>query len=189
MNKYKDLFNEELNKSYEGPICLISKEPLEEYNLQLPCNHTFNYISLYNEVKMQKVNNYLRLKKHQMQCPYCRIIINNILPYIKHSKVKKCIGVNSPEKYSLKQHTCQYKYVSGNNKGHLCNKKCSFNYCPEHLKIVNNNNMEYELKLESIKTYTVLKLKNICKKHKLKKYSRLKKQELINYINKELINT
>ena len=59
--------------------------------------------------------------------------------------------------------------------------------CKKYLD--NYKSREYELTLESIKTYTVIKLKNICKKHKLKRYSRLKKQELINYINKELINT
>ena len=189
MNKFKELFKAELNNKYEGPLCFISKEPLEHNHLKLPCGHTFNYLPLYNEVKVQKTNNYLRLKKHQMQCPYCRTIIHNILPYIKHSKVNKIIGVNSPEKYTLKQHTCQYTFISGKYKGHLCNKQCSFNYCPEHLTIIENNNAEYELTLEKIKKYTVIKLKNICKKNKLKGFSRLKKQELINYINKELITT
>ena len=189
MNKFKNLFEEELNNNYQGPMCFISKEPLEHNHLQLPCGHTFNYISLYREVKTQKINNNLRLKKYQMQCPYCRTIIDNILPYITHSEVQRIIGVNSPEKYVLKQHTCKYKFISGKFKGHLCNKQCSFNYCSEHLTIINNNNNEYELTLEKIKKYTVIKLRNICRKHKLKGFSRLKKQELINYINKELINT
>ena len=189
MNKFKELFKAELNNKYEGPLCFISKDPLEHNHLKLPCGHTFNYLPLYNEVKVQKTNNYLRLKKHQLQCPYCRTIIHNLLPYIKHPKVKKIIGVNSPEKYTLKQHTCQYTFISGKYKGHLCNKQCSFNYCPEHLTIIENNNAEYELTLEKIKKYTVIKLKNICRKHKLKGFSRLKKQELINYINKELITT
>ena len=189
MNKYKELFEQELNNSYQVPICYISKEPLEHYNLKLPCSHTFNYLPLYNEVKVQKKNNYIRLKKHQMQCPYCRTIIPNILPYIKHEHVQRIIGVNSPEKYVLKQHTCDYIFISGKQKGQICNKQCSFNYCPEHLTIIQNNNNEYELTLEKIKKYTVVKLKNICRKHKLKRYSRLKKQDLINYINKELIVT
>lgn len=188
MNKFKKMFEEELVNNYEGPICLISKEPLEEYNLKLPCGHVFNYISLYKEVIMQKKNPSLRLKKYQIQCPYCRTIINNILPYINHSEVKRIIGINSPEKYVLKQHICQYRFISGKFKGHICNKQCSFNYCPEHLTIINNNNSEYELTLEKIKKYTVIKLKNICRKYKLKRYSRLKKQQLIEYINKELIN-
>ena len=189
MNQFKKMFEAESNNKYDGPMCFISKEPLDKSHIQLQCGHTFNYIPLYNEVKMQKKNNYLRLKKHQMQCPYCRVIINNILPYINNPKVQRIIGVNSPEKYVLKQQTCQYVFVSGKHKGHLCNKQCSFNFCPEHLTIIENNNNEYELTLETIQKYTVAKLKNICRKHKLKRFSRLKKQELINYINKELINT
>lgn len=187
MNKFKELFEQELNFCYKGPICYISKEPLEQLHLKLLCGHTFNYIPLYNEVKEQKKNNYLRLKKYQMQCPYCRTIINNILPYINNSKVQRIVGVNSPDKYVLKDNKCKYTFISGKNKGHICNKECSFNYCSEHLTIIENNNNEYELSLEKIKKYTVVKLKNICRKHKLKRFSRLKKQELINYINKELI--
>ena len=124
--------------------------------VKLKCGHTFNYISLYREVKTQKTNNNLRLKKYQMQCPYCRTIIDNILPYITHSEVQRIIGVNSPEKYVLKQHTCKYKFISGKFKGHLCNKQCSFNYCSEHLTIINNNNNEYELTLEKI--YLIMSL-------------------------------
>jgi len=126
---------------------------------------------------------------HTTPPSYYSILVLNILPYIKNSKVQRIVGVNSPEKYVLKQHTCKYVFVSGKYKGHICNKQCSLNYCPEHLTIIENNNSEYELTLETIKKYTVLKLKNICRKHKLKGFSRLKKQELINYINKELINT
>ena len=88
-------------------LCLITYEHLTENSISLPCNHNFNFLPLYNEVYNQKKmnNKYLdiaRLKINQIMCPYCRNISNNLLPYIPYKNVKIIRGVNSPEKFCMK---------------------------------------------------------------------------------------
>ena len=61
MNNYiiEDNFNfyEELNKSddvdekNEDKYCLLSKKPLDKNSVTLECNHSFNYVPLYREIK------------------------------------------------------------------------------------------------------------------------------------------
>ena len=109
-------FYEELNKKEEEDyenICLITKEPLESINIKLPCSHSFNYIPIFNEIVKQKKidqgNNLevCKLDFNQIKCPYCRGIHNNILPYIKHPKVRRIKGVNWPEEYSMESVKCE----------------------------------------------------------------------------------
>ena len=55
MNFSTKLFNELLSKDSDGEentnICLISGDKLTNDHIKLPCNHSFNYKSLYNEIK------------------------------------------------------------------------------------------------------------------------------------------
>ena len=84
-------FYQELNISSNkdfNDVCLISNEPLTRNSIRLPCNHTFNYLPLYKEICKQK-NKYnsleiTKLKSHQIKCPYCRLIINNLLSSLPH---------------------------------------------------------------------------------------------------------
>lgn len=86
----------------ETNLCLLSKLPLEYGHVTLPCNHMFNYMTLYNEVLSQKTNPELlknmyhaKLSKNQIKCPYCRTIhANALLPYIVGDK--RVSGVNGP---------------------------------------------------------------------------------------------
>ena len=79
----KAMLNEEENED-EEEICLISNEKLGKYKITLPCNHSFNYVALYNEILNQK-NNWIKIKhishletqklgSYQIKCPYCRKI-------------------------------------------------------------------------------------------------------------------
>ena len=65
--------------------CLISNKPLDKNHIKLQCNHTFNFIPLYLEIKQQKTiknfNEIVLLKKNQLKCPYCRNIQSKLLPY------------------------------------------------------------------------------------------------------------
>ena len=69
-----------------------------------------------------------------MKCPYCRTLQNGILPYLP--SCKKTPFVNWPEKYSLKLNKCPYVFKSGKRKNQPCNKPCSFEYCNQHLKLL-----------------------------------------------------
>ena len=50
-------FYAEINKNDsedESSLCLISGESLGRNHIELPCNHKFNYVPLYQEVVTQK---------------------------------------------------------------------------------------------------------------------------------------
>ena len=44
--------NNRENKNDE--LCLITQQPLEEHFVTLECNHKFNYLPLFKEIKRQK---------------------------------------------------------------------------------------------------------------------------------------
>ena len=86
----KDLLEE--NEIVNDNICLISNLPLTNGFITLPCNHSFNYYFIFNDVLKQKKSNYLdiiKLKYNQIKCPYCRVIHNNVLPFYKINDTKK----------------------------------------------------------------------------------------------------
>lgn len=88
--------------SDQDDVCLISAEPLNAFRVVLACGHKFNYESLYQEVLRQKGrlgmhNYYEKMGVHQIKCPYCRTMTNQLLPYIgPHPIIKRLSGVNSP---------------------------------------------------------------------------------------------
>ena len=107
--------------------CLLTGEPLELNHITLPCQHSFNYKPLYNEILSRKfkLNKYSRhanyLKVNQIECPYCRNISNKLIPYCPLiSGVSKVAGVNSPKKYTIQEHTCSHIFKNGKNKGTTC---------------------------------------------------------------------
>lgn len=143
---FKEL-NEQLSddKCNDENLCLISKEPLEENFVKLPCSHSFNYKPLYNEICCQKKKNQplevVQLKIREIKCPYCRTVINGLLPYRSMNGVFKKYGVNYPAKYSLPLYKCKWKYKTGKNKGKMCLKPTMLTnnlcYCNNHLKLIN----------------------------------------------------
>ena len=63
-------FNEELlalieekEKKEEEELCLIDGTQLKDQFVKLKCSHKFNYISILNEIKMQKKHNHLETQK------------------------------------------------------------------------------------------------------------------------------
>lgn len=145
--------------------CLLSKEPLHDIHIVLPCNHSFNYFPLYKDVIMQKKkdnsNNYYysyysNIATNQIKCPYCRTIHNNLLPFIEFDNVEKKSGVNHPPKLcmpALHCSTCKTNAIVKNPSSDSC-------YCKKHYA-------KYLLKLEKDK----LKLENAS----LKKVKKAKK--------------
>lgn len=138
---YDELNSDNINDNLNDNICLITKSELTLDSIKLPCNHSFNYLPLYNEICNQKNSKKRNLETqvlslNQIKCPYCRTKFNNLLPYIDMPDVAKVRGVNSPLKYSMFLSKCKYIIKSGKNKGQLCNKDCNFNYCSRHKTIV-----------------------------------------------------
>jgi len=143
-------FNEHLLKALNEVVdttekkCLISNEKLDETQITLYCNHSFNYLPLLNEITIQKKKvNYLetqRLGNKQIKCPYCRTTQNGILPFI--DGYEKIIFVNWPEKYAYKPNKCKYTFLSGKKKNKKCERKICDNYCKQHLNIIENRDQK-----------------------------------------------
>ena len=190
-------FYSELNNSEDNNIilpnenvCLISKEVLNDNFITLPCNHTFNYIPLYKEVILQKISaNTLetsRLSPHQIRCPYCRLIVNNLLPYIPLNNVEKITNVNYPLNKCMKHLECGQKLKNGN----FCTKSAyKINgqiYCEQHWLKINdkknkNKDIEWTEEMEKYsKNKTVVDLKQILREKGLKVGGT--KKELVNRI-------
>jgi hypothetical protein len=102
-------------------ICYITNEDLTDTSVSLPCNHSFNYYPLYQEIIKQKCsirNRMNHLSLWMIECPYCRQLHNGILPYKKLSGVRRIRGVNSPKEWILITKKCKE-----------CNEPCIDEYC------------------------------------------------------------
>ena len=134
---YSELKKEDKQK--EIKCCLISKQPLNDTSIKLMCGHEFNYMPLYREIIKQKLHhNHLsivRLKKNQLQCPYCRNIQEKVLPYKPYANVDRKNGVNSPPNYEMLMDECTYIFKSGKRKNMACSKQCNGKYCNGHYKM------------------------------------------------------
>ena len=159
-------FYAELNKKNDelsNNICMLSHQPLTENYITLPCNHKFNYVSIYHEVCTKLVtNNYDSDKLHnnEIKCPYCRAKFNKLLPYIGcYDGVEKKNGVNCPEKDCMKHMDCMWVYKSGKNKGQKCDKIAYKQgleiFCHVHWTIVNKNNSNDANNANNAKTDTI----------------------------------
>ena len=135
------LLNEYLNSNENSDnICLITKEPLLNDKVTLPCNHSFNYEPLYNEIIQQKKvkNTYeiVILNKSQIKCPYCRAIHNCLLPYNRKFQTFKNIMEKKLRIIKKKDNNCLALIKTGPNKGTQCNRKCEKQLCNIHKKII-----------------------------------------------------
>lgn len=143
-----DFFSEILNDDHDDSdttmdICLLSGLPLSENHIELHCNHKFNYLHLFNEVKIQKTvynrNSSTRLKHNEIMCPYCRQITTKLLPYVPNiDGVDKILGVNRPQSLCMNFKNCCYTLKRGKNKGSKCGH-CAFEtefgtLCENHWK-------------------------------------------------------
>jgi len=136
-------FNEELialigKEEEEDNVCLIDGTLLQGHFVELKCFHKFNYLSILNEIRIQRKHNCLEIQKlnpYQVKCPYCRSIHNGILPYYQTLFNVKLRGVNWPPSKVLKTKKCQSVLKSGKRKGEKCSKLCLNKHCPRHAKM------------------------------------------------------
>ena len=84
LNNTDSYDNTSKDNTSKDNICLITRQPLDNTKTTLECGHSFNYEHIYNEVihqkKKQPIMKYI--KKHQIQCPYCRAIQDKVLPFL-----------------------------------------------------------------------------------------------------------
>tara|TARA_B100001758_G_scaffold105802_1_gene90681 strand:- start:8248 stop:8937 length:690 start_codon:yes stop_codon:yes gene_type:complete len=129
-------------------VCLITGETLLNDHITLPCNHKFNYESIFNEIKKQKrsffpnskFNNYYeidKVKKYQIKCPYCRRKFDGLLPPSSNPNFQQLLFVNFPYSKCIMLDKCKYTFLSGKRKGFACSKSCNGNYCSFHKRIMN----------------------------------------------------
>ncbi len=186
---FYNLLNCDQNEDLDEKICLISKESLTDNSITLSCGHEFNYIPLYHEVKYQKQLNYYnnynnlhyKLNLDEMKCPYCRTITKQIMPYFKCYNLNLVRGVNMPQKYSLKIHSCQH--ISKTKKTQCGKSACKTDHgilCNQHYQQSINKNKENKENKE-IKEIKEIKEKN--SKQKLED-SIIKHSIPIEYYNK-----
>lgn len=194
--------NKKENSSDGENLCLLTNSTLLNNMITLPCNHSFNYLPLFLEIRNQKrfnPNETYNLLRHQIRCPYCRQVSNKLLPYIPPSVVGKGVmrisGVNSPDSLCMKHKICTWKYKSGTKKGCECNKKgfespCG-NLCETHWKytkkLADKKTKEEEIvwseEMENLyKKHTVQQLKVMLKNKNLK-IGGIKKELVIRLIN------
>lgn len=112
-------FNEELKKLLETEdeddtlMCKISGQPLNQYSVTLSCNHHFNYDALYKEIYNQKYINKTydgKVSHGFIQCPYCRKIDNQLLPYYEELEFDKIYGINTMDLHYVNAHCSIFKY-------------------------------------------------------------------------------
>ena len=140
-------FKLELKKMYDynddiHDLCLIGRVELTKSHIILVCNHKFNYIPLFDDiVKQKKIRRFNNndLEVNQFRCPYCRIIHNEILPYIPTEKKEKLIGINYPHSCRMKHHImCEWVGTKGSTKGIKCKNDANYiggtSYCSNHYK-------------------------------------------------------
>lgn len=180
----KDNFLKELDEDSDDEDnnrCLISYEELKGNSITLPCNHSFNYYPLYKEICNQKLKTnfkeIIKLRLHQIKCPYCRSVHNNLIPYHAQDGVEQKYGVTRPVKYVLLPNKCLHVFKSGKNKGKPCNIKCSGDYCKRHINtnsivkcdnIITNNTDKCNIILKSGKRKGASCNRINCKYHKNK---------------------
>ena len=170
-------------KIEDDNICLISRQSLDKTKTTLQCGHSFNYINIYREVCNQKTNNSFRknLLKNQIQCPYCRVIHDKVLPYLCLPCVKRIKYVNSPNSLEYLNGVCCHKLKNNT----LCSKPCHENgLCNRHFN-QNKKTELYENYLNGIQPITnyeklpVAILKQLLKQKNIKGISKLNKTQLI----------
>ena len=135
-------------KNDSKDLCLITQQPLEKHFVTLECNHKFNYLPLFKEVKRQKSLTQLtnsfettRLKLYEIKCPYCRHIQPKLLPYVNIPNTLTLYrGVTFPVRFRMDRIKCPFVLKSGKRKGEMCGRDCdkSNGYCNIHLKSIKN---------------------------------------------------
>jgi hypothetical protein len=106
--------NNKIETDVNEDKCLITNEKLTQGYVTLLCNHSFNYVPLYNDLVNHKKSLSLEtqfLKTNEIRCPYCRNKQSVLIPYYDMIGVKKTVGVNYIKKANTFVGNCNYNEV------------------------------------------------------------------------------
>jgi hypothetical protein len=151
-------------------VCMISHEPLTYNAITLSCNHSFNYLPLFNELCLY--NN-----KSSIHCPYCRTKSDKLIPYIPLPNVTKIYGVNSPSKWCMPTPKCAFIVKTGLACEHNGIEYANGIFCDKHFKCTMDS-VWTEEKALLLKTKSVVELRKMLREKGLK----------VCGIKKELVN-
>jgi hypothetical protein len=169
-NELKEITNNE-TEQIEKKICMISHEPLTYNSVTLSCNHSFNYMSLYNELCLHNIKQFI-------YCPYCRIKSDKLIPFIPLPGVTKISGVNYPTKLCMPANKCSFANKNGLKCEHSGIEYEYGVYCNKHNNPKNLENDWTPEKEKFSKTKSVIELKAMLRGRGLKVGGT--KKELIN---------
>jgi len=168
------------NHKQTNDTCLISGEVLVRNAITLPCDHTFNYLPLHQEVHSQKkiYNSYDTnpVGAFQIKCPYCRRKTNRLLPYIPAEGITERIkGVTGPEAHCMSHKSCSWVFKRGKKSGQCCEKNAFESdhgtLCESHWKRTvktSSNVFDWTEEMQTcFEKYKVLELKNLLREKKL----------------------
>lgn len=182
MDFYNELYSS-LDEPTDNPDhsvkqCLITGDPLVEHFVTLECNHSFNYLPLFNDIynnkkKFNAMDSYI-LKCGEIRCPYCRNVQSNLLPYHEGLGVKKVHGVNFFDELLVIKKTdhsnefqlgkCHHKYTNDklfcSNKYVMLVPSINKSYCFSHKSLAIKNYIKEQKK-------TALKQKLAVKEAKI----------------------
>ena len=111
-----NIINTSQDDNYIGR-CLITNEKLKEGYVTMLCNHSFNYIPLFNDLLHHKKTLYLEtqmLKSNEIRCPYCRNKQSVLLPYYECMGVPKISGINYIKRAGTFIGNCEYNELKNN---------------------------------------------------------------------------
>lgn len=160
---YSSLYEEDIKTNNDvdnnGDLCLISNLPLKDCFVKLNCGHKFNYEPLYKDIfnHKKRFNNLEQSKNklglHQIRCPYCRNIQNELLPFYEDLGLPKENGVNYYDpnnvngisySYINSENQCQYQIITTDSSGNSHTYQCHhYGYTHYNLKTKYNNETKY----------------------------------------------
>jgi hypothetical protein len=207
-------FYKELNESNEinddTNNCLITGMPLTDNFIKLNCNHSFNYIPLFNDIYNSKFRTDSISSKYpnnNIKCPYCRNIQSNLIPYHEDLKLPLVYGINTnnvmytivKNKYNKFVYANTLSYFPGiccfstsenyecANTSVILHNETKKTYCNAHIGIIKKEYVKY---LKDIKKQTI-KLQKQQEKEAIKKQkiqTELEKKIVCNQILKTGLN-
>ena len=155
---YSELNNSIVTEEPENAKnCMISHLPLTYNSIVLPCNHAFNYLSLYTELCANRSNDY------KIHCPYCRATSTKLLPYIPLPNVVRVIGVNHPPKVCMPALACGVVLKKGSVCQHTGVETAEGIFCLKHLA-----KKPTSAKDEALNSKTVVELRSLLREKGLK---------------------
>lgn len=160
----------------DDSLCMLTKTPLDENHVTLPCGHKFNYTGLVKESASGRAPTRYRSRQFlpagYTKCPYCRKHHYGLILWIPDHNVSHIVGVTTMARNALPMQQCTYVKKSGKTKGEHCSSCLAYKskygvYCRiHHSRMITSEKQsikKQELKVKRASDLAVLEqhIKNI----------------------------